>query len=79
MLPIVYCILPIAYCPLPIAYCTLRCLLQYRLVPVGQRSAIEMGPGGGEAPEDFTKPRQTIQSPNRQYKAPKRLYKDIKY
>ena len=26
--------------------------------------------GEGEAPKDFTKPRQTIQSPNRQYKAP---------
>ena len=25
---------------------------------------------GGEAPKDFTKPRQTIQSPSRQYKAP---------
>ena len=30
---------------------------------------------GGEAPKDFTKPRQTIQSPNRQYKAPKHYTK----
>ena len=30
------------------------------------------GGGGGEAPKDFTKPRQTIQSPNR-------LYKNTKY
>ena len=29
--------------------------------------------GVGEAPKDFTKPRQTIQSHNRLYKAPERL------
>ena len=28
-----------------------------------------------KAPTDFTKPRQTIQSPDRLYKAPKKLYK----
>ena len=28
------------------------------------------GRGGGEAPKDYTKPQQTIQSPNRSYKAP---------
>ena len=35
-------------------------------------TAAAMGPGGGggEAPEDDTKPRQAIQSPDRLYKAP---------
>ena len=32
--------------------------------------AARRGARGGEAPQDFTKPQQTIQSPNRQYKAP---------
>ena len=42
----------------------------------------ELGPGEGgrgEAPKDFTKPRQTIQSPDRLYRTPERLYKDPKY
>ena len=29
--------------------------------------------GGGETPKDFTKPQQTIQSPNGLHKAPERL------
>ena len=33
----------------------------------------------GEGPTDYTKPRQTVQSPDRQYKDPRRLYKDPKY
>ena len=35
-------------------------------------TAAAVGPGGegGEAPKDFTKPRQTIQSPDKPYKAP---------
>ena len=43
--------------------------------PVGGGPPAE---GPGEAPKDYTKPRQTIESPNRLYKAPKRLYKDLK-
>ena len=30
-----------------------------------------------KAPEDYTKPQQTIQSPNTQYKAPETLHKHI--
>jgi len=38
------------------------------------------GPGGGgEAPEDFTKPRQTIQSSGILDKAPETLYKSFEY
>ena len=48
---------------------------KYRLCPVGPPAE---GPRGGgppaegpaEAPKDFTKPQQTIQSPDRLYKAP---------
>ena len=32
-----------------------------------------------KAPKDYPKPQNTIQSPDRPYKAPKRLYKDIRY
>ena len=35
--------------------------------------------GGGEALKDFTKPRQTIQSPDRLNKPPQRLYKAPEY
>ena len=45
----------------------------------GATAAAAVGPGGGapaegpgEAPKDFTKPRQTLQSPDRLYKAPER-------
>ena len=36
----------------------------------GATAAAAVGPGkeGGEAPKDYTEPRQTIQSPDRQYK-----------
>ena len=42
-----------------------------------RRRGARGGGGGGEAPKDFTKPRQTIQSPNRLYKAPETLHKHI--
>ena len=40
--------------------------------PAEGPGAARRGAQGGEAPQDFTKPQQTIQSPNRQYivKAP---------
>ena len=38
----------------------------------------EGGKGGGESPTDYTKPQQTIQSPNRLYKAPKHYTKPAK-
>ena len=41
----------------------------------GERGRAPAEGPGGEAPKDFTKPQQTIQSPNRLYKAPKRAYK----
>ena len=37
------------------------------------------GSGYGMHPTDSTKPQQTIQSPDRQYKAAERLYKDTTY
>ena len=45
-------------------------------------SEVRGGEGGGgegrEAPKDYTKPRQLIQSPDRQYKAPKHYTKPQK-
>ena len=40
--------------------------------PGGATAAAAVGPAGGrgEAPKDYTKPQQIIQSPDRQYKAP---------
>ena len=45
----------------------------------GGQSVTNPSCGRQAAPTDFTKPRQTVQSPNRLYKAPKRLYKAPKH
>ena len=44
--------------------------------PVGARGGgARRGPGGGEAPTDYAKPRQTLQSPRKTIQSPDRQYK----